>query len=145
MFDANRNRLGHNSTLSEVAARNQKIVALPDLIGVLNGTRKEKVRRTALTAIAMLPDPANRSIYTQYLGHKDEHLRAAAAEGFGRLRNPADITAIATAAGRYDRGGGWNGWSRLLAIAGVDGLSVNLHGYFLFQRMPSLVYSRTIP
>jgi len=33
MFDANRNRLGHNSTLSEVAARNQKIVALPDLIG----------------------------------------------------------------------------------------------------------------
>jgi len=33
MFDANRNRLGHNSTLSEVAARNQKIVAFPDLIG----------------------------------------------------------------------------------------------------------------
>jgi formate hydrogenlyase transcriptional activator len=33
MFDANRNRLGHNSTLSEVAARNQKIVALPELIG----------------------------------------------------------------------------------------------------------------
>jgi formate hydrogenlyase transcriptional activator len=33
MFDANRNRLGHHSTLSEVAVRNQKIVTFPDLIG----------------------------------------------------------------------------------------------------------------
>lgn len=68
--------------------------ALPDLITVLNATRKEKVRRAALTAIAMLPDAANRAIYREYLGHKDEHLRAAAAEGFGRLRNPADIPVI---------------------------------------------------
>ncbi len=65
--------------------------ALPDLRGVLDNTKKTKVRRTALSAIAMLPDPGSRSLYTQYLTDKDENLRAAAAEGFARLRNPEDV------------------------------------------------------
>ena len=64
--------------------------ALPDLRGVLRDTGKIRVRRAALTAIAMLPDPGNRPIYTQYLTNQDDALRAAAAEGFGRLQDPAD-------------------------------------------------------
>jgi HEAT repeat protein len=65
--------------------------ALPGLVDVLNHTRDSKVRRAALTAIAMLPDPASREIYARYLGDKDEKLRAAAAEGYARLKNPADL------------------------------------------------------
>ncbi|MGA3042641.1 MAG: HEAT repeat domain-containing protein, partial [Bryobacteraceae bacterium] len=65
--------------------------ALPDLVDVLNHTRDNKVRRAALTAIAMLPDPGSREIYARYIGDKDEKMRAAAAEGYARLKNPADL------------------------------------------------------
>ncbi len=65
--------------------------ALPDLADVLKRTRDAKVRRAALESIAMLPDPANRSLYAQYLRDKDENLRAAAAEGFARLRDPKEL------------------------------------------------------
>ncbi|MGA2133245.1 MAG: HEAT repeat domain-containing protein [Bryobacteraceae bacterium] len=65
--------------------------ALPDLVDVLNRSRDAKVRRAALTAIAMLPDPGSREIYARFLGDKDDKLRAAAAEGYARLKNPADL------------------------------------------------------
>jgi HEAT repeat protein len=65
--------------------------ALPDLVDVLNHTRDSKVRRAALTAIAMLPAESSREIYARYIGDKDEKMRAAAAEGYARLKNPADL------------------------------------------------------
>jgi HEAT repeat protein len=49
------------------------------------------VRRAALGSLAMLPDPRSRAIYQQYLNDKDEKMRGAAAEGFARLRDPADV------------------------------------------------------
>jgi HEAT repeat protein len=68
--------------------------ALPQLRDVLTTTRKKDVRRAALTAIAMLPDPANHGMYAQFLSDKDDRLRAAAAEGIARLKNPADLPAM---------------------------------------------------
>jgi HEAT repeat protein len=68
--------------------------ALPDLVDALNRTRESKVRRAALTAIAMLPQESSRSLYARYLTDKDDNLRAAAAEGYARLRNPADLPMI---------------------------------------------------
>jgi HEAT repeat protein len=65
--------------------------ALPDLVGVLNHARDTKVRRAALTAIAMLPADSSRPIYAQYLHDKDDQLRAAAAEGYARLHHPQDL------------------------------------------------------
>jgi HEAT repeat protein len=65
--------------------------ALPALRGVLTSARGNKVRRAALTAIAMLPDEASRPLYQKYLEDKDDGLRAAAAEGFGRLQNKNDL------------------------------------------------------
>ena len=41
--------------------------AVPDLIDVLNRSKDAKVRRAALTALAMLPDEKSRPIYEQYL------------------------------------------------------------------------------
>ncbi len=69
----------------------QNRAAVADLRGVLDTSTKPKVRRAALTALAMFPEEANRPLYTQMLPDKDEGMRAAAAEGLGRLRNPADI------------------------------------------------------
>ncbi len=68
--------------------------ALPGLKDVLKIARDKNVRRAALTAIGMLPDPGSRSLYLQYLGDKDDRLRAAAAEGFARLRDPADLPTL---------------------------------------------------
>jgi HEAT repeat protein len=64
--------------------------ALPDLVDVLNRARTPKVRRAALTAIAMMPDASSRALLNRYLSDKDDAMRAAAAEGFARLKNPED-------------------------------------------------------
>ncbi len=63
---------------------------VPDLEDVLNHARDAKVKRMALTSIAMLPAEKSRTLYAQYLHDKDDKMRAAAAEGYGRLRNPDD-------------------------------------------------------
>ena len=64
---------------------------LPDLVDALNRTKDAKVRRAALTSIAMIPDESSRPLYTKYLPDKDDNMRAAAAEGFARLENPNDL------------------------------------------------------
>jgi len=67
---------------------------VPDLIDVFNRSHDAKVKREALGAIAMLPVETSRSLYAQYLHDKDDRLRADAAEGYARLRNPADLPMI---------------------------------------------------
>jgi HEAT repeat protein len=64
--------------------------AVRDLIGIFNETRSAKVKRAALSALAMMPTGQSRPIFLQYLRDKDPRIRGAAAEGVGRLRNPAD-------------------------------------------------------
>jgi len=64
--------------------------ALPMLREVLERTRSAKVRRTTLVAMAMIPDEASRDLFTRHFTDKDDSMRAAAAEGLGRLRNPGD-------------------------------------------------------
>jgi HEAT repeat protein len=68
--------------------------AVPALIDVLNRARDAKVRRAALSAMAMLPAPSSRETYARYLADKDDRMRGAAAEGFARLANPSDIAQI---------------------------------------------------
>ena len=71
--------------------------ALPQLREAFDRARKDKVRRAALTSIAMMPDSANRELYAVYLNDKDDGLRAAAAEGFGRLRLPENAPMLENA------------------------------------------------
>lgn len=68
--------------------------ALPQLREALHRARNDKIRRAALTAIAMLPDAQNRDLYARYIQDRDQDMRAAAAEGFARLKNPADLAMI---------------------------------------------------
>jgi HEAT repeat protein len=64
--------------------------AINDLRDVLDRSRKIKVKRAALTAIAQMPDPQLHGVFITYLNHKDDGLREGAAEGLGRLKDPAD-------------------------------------------------------
>lgn len=81
----------------EVAGLLRNRQALPHLNDALNRTRENKVRRAALTSIAMLPDPASRNLYSRYLADKDERMRGAAAEGYARLNSPSDLPVIEAA------------------------------------------------
>ncbi len=65
--------------------------ALSTLRSVLADAQDMKVKRAALTAIAMIPDPAGKDLYQRYLHDRDDGLRAAASEGFARLKDPADL------------------------------------------------------
>jgi HEAT repeat protein len=84
-------------TAIEAAGLLYNLDALPDLRDVLKRTEDKDVRRAALTAIAMLPDPGNRSLLLTYLRDRDASMREAAAEGLGRLKDPADLQLLETA------------------------------------------------
>ncbi len=71
--------------------------SVPQLLDVLEHTRKSQVKRAALTSLAMLPDEKSRTVYTRYMHDKDEGLRAATAEGLGRLKNPSDLPTLEAA------------------------------------------------
>ncbi len=68
--------------------------AVPRLQEVLADTRNNRVRRAALTSLAMVPEASSRPIYQRYLSDDDAMTRAAAAEGFARLKNPDDRAMI---------------------------------------------------
>ena len=84
-------------TAIETTGLLQNKEALPDVVDALNRTRDAKVRRAALTAIAMLPAESSRSLYSKYLTDKDDKMRAAAAEGFARLHNASDLPMLSKA------------------------------------------------
>jgi hypothetical protein len=68
--------------------------ALPTLRSVVASPRNTKVERAALQAVAMMPEPQDRDLLLRELASKDDRVRAAAAEGLGRLANPADVPAL---------------------------------------------------
>lgn len=65
-----------------------------DLRDVVDHPRNKKVLRSALSALAMLGVPDNHPVFLRYLPDKDDQLRAAAAEGLARLKNPADKSTL---------------------------------------------------
>ncbi len=65
--------------------------ASPALEGLVTRARHRDVRRAALGALAMIASPSSRATFQQYADDKDEGLRAAAAEGLGRLGNREDV------------------------------------------------------
>jgi len=68
--------------------------ALPALRGIVANPRNNKAQRAAMAAIAMMPEMQDRDLFLRELGAKDEKLRAAAAEGLGRIGNRADEPAL---------------------------------------------------
>lgn len=61
---------------------------------VLDRSSDAKVRRSALTALAMMPDPQTHGVFLAYLDDKDDNMRAAAAEGLARTKQPGDLLTV---------------------------------------------------
>ncbi len=68
--------------------------ANPELQKAYDRARNEKIRRAALSALAMVPQPENRPYFERALHDKDDGIRAAAFEGYARLKNPADLSVL---------------------------------------------------
>lgn len=68
--------------------------ALPTLKDILETDKNIKVRRAALTAIAMMADESSRPVFEKYFPDPDDGLRGAAAEGYARIKNPQDLPAV---------------------------------------------------
>lgn len=74
--------------------------ATPELTNLLKRSPRKGIRRQALIAIAKMRDPQQRALFQTYLRDKDKQLRAAAAEGLGRLGNQDDLPSILDAFAR---------------------------------------------
>ncbi len=71
--------------------------AAPDVRDALGHARDIKVRREALTALAMISDESDHATFLQHLNDKDEGMRTAAAEGLARLKQPGDRQVVQNA------------------------------------------------
>jgi HEAT repeat protein len=71
--------------------------ALPGLLDAFQRSENREVRRAALSAMAMLPDPKSRELFLKHLKDRDGRLRGAAAEGLARMENPADLPVLEAA------------------------------------------------
>ncbi len=79
--------------------------ARPDIRQIIGRTSRERVKRAALFAIAMMPEPSDRPLFQSYLENSDERLRTAAAEGFARLASIEDAHKLEEVFGRETRNG----------------------------------------
>ncbi len=68
--------------------------ALPSLRAIVASPRNARAGRSALSAIAMMPDPSDHALFQTELASKDERRRTAADEGLARLNNPADAPLV---------------------------------------------------
>jgi HEAT repeat protein len=82
------------TTAIETAGLLRSRDALPTLRGIVMNPRNNKAERAALSSLAMMPEPMDRDLLLRELGSRDDKLRTAAAEGLGRLANPADQAAL---------------------------------------------------
>jgi HEAT repeat protein len=64
--------------------------AINQVRDVLDRSKKDKVKKAAMTALAMMPDATTRGVFLAHLDDKDEAMRVASLEGLARLRNPSD-------------------------------------------------------
>ena len=68
--------------------------ALPALRDIIKNPRNSRAQRAALAALALMPETPDRPLLQSFLASKDDKLRADAAEGLGRIDDPADKSAL---------------------------------------------------
>lgn len=68
--------------------------AAPKLVSLVEGKGRVRVRSLALEALAKIANPDQRELFLRNLAHKEKDLRAAAAEGIGRVGDEADLGAV---------------------------------------------------
>ncbi len=78
-------------TALEAIGSLHSLESAPNVRQALERARGLKIRRAALSSLALLAQPQDRAIFMNYSADKDPQLRAAAIEGLGRIRDPEDM------------------------------------------------------
>jgi HEAT repeat protein len=68
--------------------------AAPNIRRLIDDGPNPKVMHEAMSALAMVGDPADRGVFLRFLSNKDANLREDAAEGLGRVKNAMDADRI---------------------------------------------------
>ena len=68
--------------------------AVPGLVEMIQGRCEPQLCEQAMIALAKIPDNGQRELFLGYMVHKQKGLRAAAAEGVARVRDPTDARLI---------------------------------------------------
>jgi HEAT repeat protein len=71
--------------------------AAPGIRTVIEDKPNSRILRQAAESLAMIALPEDRGLFLRLLGDKDENLRASAAEGLARIKNPADVDRLSAA------------------------------------------------
>lgn len=87
-------------TVIQAMGQLQVSEAIPELVGIVKTADNKKIRREALVALAKLPDNGQQQLFRLYLRDRDDGIRAAAAEGIGRVGDASDLTLISEAFAR---------------------------------------------
>jgi HEAT repeat protein len=74
--------------------------AIPELVGIVKTSDDKQARREALIALAKLPDNGQQELFRLYLRDRDSAIRAAAAEGIGRIGDAGDLKLMSEAFAR---------------------------------------------
>lgn len=61
--------------------------ALPSLRGIIASPRNKNAERSAVSALALMPEATDNKMLEAYLDSKDDKLRASATEGLGRIHS----------------------------------------------------------
>ncbi len=113
---------------------------IPQVRDALDHARDAKVRRAALTALAMMPDPSTHNLFLTYLNDKDDNMRAAAAEGLARAKDPQDLTIVNKAYDGETKTKAKLGYAFALVSLGRRESSDNSPLYYLVSQLDSKGY-----
>jgi HEAT repeat protein len=117
--------------------------AAPAIQDALAKTKSIKVRRMAVTSLAMIGDPGSRPVFEQYFTDKDDQLRGSAAEGYGRMRVASDRAAIEQAYLKEKKTGPRLSLAFAAALLGRRDLSPDSPISYLIDNLDSRFYHDT--
>ena len=83
-------RLTSKGTALETTGLLRNGEASPEIRDAFDHARTPKVKRAAAASLAMIADPRDHPQFITFLADRDDGVRAAGAEGLGRLQNPVD-------------------------------------------------------
>ena len=114
--------------------------SIPQVRNALDRSSDAKVRRAALTALAMMPDSQTHGVFLAYLNDKDDNMRAAAAEGLARAKDPQDVLTVNNAFDQETKPKAKLGYAFALASLGRHESTVNSPLYYLVVQLDSKSY-----
>ena len=114
--------------------------SIPQVRNALDRSSDPKVRRSALTALAMMPDRDTHGVFLSYLKDKDDNMRAAAAEGLARAKDPQDLVALNKAFDDETKPKAKLGYAFALTSLGRRESTVNSPLYYVVTQLDSRLY-----